>query len=74
MKIGLFDFVKIIDDTHKHHGRSGQITDYDTLDKEYILHFDKITESGGLYWIAESTRITLDQVDRISRFELEKMK
>lgn len=72
MKPQLFSFVKIIDKKHKFYGRTGQLTDYDNFDKEYILHFDKITETGNIYWIAESTRVKLEQLEVVSKYELDK--
>lgn len=69
----LFQFVKITDEKHKHFNRTGQITDYDTVDQEYVMHFDKITKAGNVYWLGESTRVTLEQISRISKYELERM-
>lgn len=71
--IKLFDFVEITDQKHKSFGKKGQLTDYDTVDKEFVLHFDKLTESGNVYWIGESTRVKREQVKRISKFQLERM-
>ncbi|UUV25936.1 MULTISPECIES: hypothetical protein [Lysinibacillus] len=72
MKVGLFSFVRITYTNHQHFGRTGQITDYDTFDKEYIMHFDKISKQGTVVWRAESTRVQPDQVRCISKCELEK--
>ncbi len=72
-QVGLFDFVLIVDKEHKNFGGKGQITDYDTFDKEYIVHFDKLTDNGNVYWVCESARVKLEQVARISKFELERM-
>ena len=44
MTVKLFDFVKITDENHKHYGRTGQLTDFDTIDGEYVMHFDKLTD------------------------------
>lgn len=65
--------MKIKDENHKHFGKTGQLTDYDTFDKEYVMHFDKLTNDGNVYWIAESTRVSLAQVMTISKYDLEKM-
>lgn len=73
MKAGLFSFVRIKDESHEHFGKTGQITDYDTLDKQYILHFDKITELNNVYWCSESTRVTTDQVECITKWDLERI-
>lgn len=72
-QIGLFDFIMITDENHKHFGRRGKITNYDTVDKEYIVYFDKITNDGNVYWGIESARVELEQVKRISKFDLEKI-
>lgn len=73
MKVGLFSFVRITDTNHQHFGRTGQITDYDTFEKEYIMHFDKITERNNVYWCSESTRVTTDQVNCITKWDLERI-
>ena len=73
MKAKLFDFVKITDKNHKHFGKTGQLTDFDTIDGEYVLHFDKLTKGGNVYWISDSTRVHQEQVERISKLELERL-
>lgn len=73
MKVQLFDFVKITDKRHKYFGKTGQLTDFDTIDGEYVMHFDKLTESGNVYWISDSTRVNKEQVEKISKLELERM-
>lgn len=67
----LLSYVVIKDNNHKHFGKKGQITDYDTVDKEYIVHFDKQTVTGKIYWSKESTRVNLEQVEKIHKSELE---
>lgn len=73
MEVGLFSFVKITDTNHEYCGRTGQITDYDTFDKEYIMHFDKISKQGNVVWCAENTRVQANQVRCISKCDLEKI-
>lgn len=73
MKPKMFDFVRIVDEEHKYYNKTGQLTDFDTIDGEYILHFDKLTKNNNVYWIGESTRVYMEQVERISKFELERM-
>ena len=73
MKAKLFDFVRIVDEKHNHFGRTGQLTDFDTIDGEYVMHFDKLTKDGNVHWISESTRVYQEQVERISKLELEVM-
>lgn len=73
MTIGLFSFVRITDENHNHFNRTGQITDYDTFDKEYIMHFDKINELNNVNWCSESTRVTDNQVKSISKWDLDRI-
>ena len=68
--VKLFDYVKIIDRNHPSYGFKGQLTDYDTIEKRFILHFDKISKRGFVYWVSESTRVRRDQVVKITKLDL----
>lgn len=72
MSVKLLNYVKVIDQNHEHFGRVGQLTDFDTVDKEFILYFDKVTDTGHIYWDDDSTRVKTDQVERSRRAELER--
>lgn len=72
MKPKLLDYVKIVDSQHKDFGKSGQLTDFDIVDQEYVLHFDELTENQNVYWTGESTRVKAEQVERITKFGLKR--
>lgn len=69
----LFDFVRITDVDHEHFDKTGQLTDFNTIDGKYILHFDKLSKDWNVYWNRDSTRVYKGQVERISKLELERM-
>jgi hypothetical protein len=73
VKPKLFDFVRLTDEEHKDFGKTGQLTDFDTIAGEYVLHFDKLTKGGNVYWISDSTRVHQEQVERISKLELDRI-
>lgn len=70
MKPKLLDYVKITDPQHKDFGKSGQLTDFDHVDQEYVLHFDELTANQNIYWTGESTRVKAEHVERITKFGL----
>lgn len=69
----LLDYVRVTDPRHKQFNRVGQLTDYDTWYKEYIIHFDKIDVAGHIHWTGESSRVKLNQVEKAFKFDLDKM-
>ncbi|MCP1159310.1 hypothetical protein [Bacillus infantis] len=72
MKATILDYVRITDETHKHFGRTGRLTDFDTIDGEHVLHFDKLTENGYVRQTSESTRVYREQVEKVSKLDLER--
>jgi hypothetical protein len=72
MKATILDYVRITDESHNYFGRTGRLTDYDMMDCEYVLHFDKLTKNGHVRQASESTRVNRYQVEKISKLDLEK--
>ncbi|WP_028977974.1 hypothetical protein [Sporolactobacillus terrae] len=73
MEAGILDYARITDPRHKQYNRVGRLTDFDFVDKEYTIFFDKIGNDGHIHWTSESSRVRKNQIERAFESDLEKI-